>query len=44
MLHGDVGGLGHGDIAPYGRRGNDELWLEYGKPEDYIRGGPGGTI
>lgn len=41
VLHGDIDGSGSGDIALYGGRRDDELWLEDGTPEDVISGGPG---
>lgn len=41
MLHADIDGVGSGDVALYGGWRDDELWLEYGTPEDFISGGPG---
>ncbi len=41
VLHADIDGVGSGDVALHGGRRHDELWLEYGTPEDFISGGPG---
>lgn len=42
VLHAEIDTGGPpGDIALLGGRGADELWLEYGTPEDVINGGPG---